>query len=564
MICTTELDREAYYVYFVLLIAVFMRKTTFFIILFLFFQAVKAQTVNFTSSNLPIIVINTNGQTIVDEPKVSADMGIIFNAGGARNNLSDIPNHYNGKVGIEIRGQSSQMFPMKSYTIELWDAAGAAQDKSLFGLPKESDWVLYAPFTDKTLMRNFLAYTMSREMGHWAANCRFVELMLNGDYKGVYVFMEKIKRGSGRVPIAKMANTDISGDALTGGYIFSLDKEPNGWFSSYVAPNSTNNNKRQFSYVYPKPENIVSEQQNYLKNYVDDFENALAGPNFQDPVNGVRKYANIGSFIDYFIVNEVSRNVDGYRLSSYFHKDRDSKDGHIFAGPVWDYDLSFRNANYCNGSDLSGWAYQFNLSCPGDGAGLIPFWWNRFMQDTAFAGNLYCRWKDLRKTNLSQEHMEHLVDSVVNLLSEAQVRHFTRWPILGQYVWPNPEPIAKSYSEEIAYLKAWMAARMNWIDKNLPNTGACYDIPVSNADLTISIAPNPITSNGIVTIVSRNVQVLKFQIVDMLGHQLRSGTISLNIGLNRMPLDATNWAHGLYAIQFTTGRGDKITRRIVR
>lgn len=156
-----------------------------------------------TSSNLPIIIINTNGQAILDDPKITADMGIIYNGIGVRNNTTDPMNHYNGKIGIETRGQSSQMFPMKSYGIELRDIGGNSQDKTLFGLPKESDWILYAPYTDKTLMRNFLAYTMSREMGHWAANCRYVEVVVNGDYRGVYVFMEKIKRGSGRVNIPK-------------------------------------------------------------------------------------------------------------------------------------------------------------------------------------------------------------------------------------------------------------------------------------------------------------------------------------------------------------------------
>ena len=94
-------------------------------------------------------------------------------------------------------------------------------DAPLFGLPKESDWVMYAPYTDKTLMRNFLAYTMSNNLGHWAAHCRYVEVVLNGQYVGVYVFMEKIKRGSGRVNIAKLKSSDKSGDNVTGGYIFS-------------------------------------------------------------------------------------------------------------------------------------------------------------------------------------------------------------------------------------------------------------------------------------------------------------------------------------------------------
>ncbi|HVZ95441.1 MAG TPA: CotH kinase family protein, partial [Chitinophagaceae bacterium] len=230
--------------------------------------------VNFTSSNLPVIVINTNGQTIPDDPKITADMGIIYNGPGVRNNITDSFNEYNGKIGIEIRGQSSQMFPMKSYSVELRDTLGESVDKSLFGLPEESDWVLYAPYTDKTLMRNFLAYTLSNSLGHWAAHCRFVEVMLNGSYAGIYVFMEKIKRNSGRVDIKKLKSSDNSGDAVTGGYIFSIDKDADGWFSSYH-PNDDPNANIQFSYVYPKIEDITTQQQAYIKSYVDSFENAL-------------------------------------------------------------------------------------------------------------------------------------------------------------------------------------------------------------------------------------------------------------------------------------------------
>lgn len=521
--------------------------------------------VSFTSSNLPVIVINTGGQEIPNDPKITADMGIIFNAGGARNNLTDPYNHYNGKIGIEIRGQSSQMFPMKSYSIELRTAGGASDEKSLFGLPKEADWVLYAPFTDKTLMRNFLAYTISREMGHWASNCRFVELMVNGDYKGVYVFMERIKRGSGRVNIAKMSNTDISGDAVTGGYIFSLDKEPNGWVSSFPSPLSTNNERRRFSYVYPKPENMVPEQQAYLKSYVDSFENALAGPNFQDPVNGVRKFADLSSFIDYFIVNEISRNVDGYRLSTYMYKDRDSRNRKIIAGPVWDYDLAFRNADYCNGSNPSGWAYQFNSVCPGDGAGLIPFWWNRLMQDTAFSSSLRCRWKSLRSSSISTTRITQLIDSVVNLLGEAQQRHFQRWKILGTYVWPNPQPIANSYAQEITYLKDWLNIRLNWLDMNIPNTGACYDYPPSLSEsIIVTIAPNPVQSQTLLHIQSKTNQQAEIRVTDVLGRSLLLRTMQLKAGSNQLPLYSVTWKSGVYYVRIQTESGDKMLRKIVK
>ncbi|HQD10501.1 MAG TPA: CotH kinase family protein, partial [Flavihumibacter sp.] len=247
-----------------------------------------------SSSNLPIVVINTNGQDIPDDPKISADMGIIYNGEGQRNNLTDPFNEYNGKIAIEIRGQSSQMFPMKSYSVDLKKASGSSLDQALLGMPAESDWVLYAPYTDKTLMRNVLAYTLAAKTGHWAPRCRYVELVLNGDYRGVYVLLEKIKRGKNRVDIPKIAATDLSGDALTGGYIFSLDKDPDGWYST---PSN-----RQFSYVYPKLADIKDEQAAYLKSYVDAFEAALSASNYQDPENGVRKYADLASFIDYFIV----------------------------------------------------------------------------------------------------------------------------------------------------------------------------------------------------------------------------------------------------------------------
>ena len=527
--------------------------------------SVFAQSVNFTSSNLPIVIINTNGLDIVDEPKIMADMGMINNPNGARNNVTDPFNEYNGKIGIEIRGESSQMFPMKSYSLELRKASGSSQDLPMLGMPKESDWVLYAPYTDKTLMRNFLAYTMSRELGHWAANCRFVEVVINGDYKGIYVFMERIKRNTNRVNIPKMAKTDISGDAVTGGYIFALDKEPDGWFSAFKPNNSVNNNTRQFTYTYPKVADIVQEQKDYIKSYVDSFEAALRGPQYQDPVNGVRKFADIPSFIDYFIVNEVSRNVDGYRLSTYFYKNRNSINRKIIAGPVWDYDLAFRNANYCSGSDVFGWAYQFNYVCPGDGAGLIPFWWDRFMTDTAFTSELRCRWKAARQNSLSLTRVNQLIDSVNNLLSESQQRHFTRWPILGQYVWPNPNPIPTTYAGEISQLRSWISTRLDWIDNNLPNTGACADWPTGKqGTMIVSAYPNPFSGSGQLYIQSKENQTVQMQAVDISGRSISSRKIELRTGNNTVSLQAQSWPAGVYFIRLMNDKGEKVLEKMVK
>jgi hypothetical protein len=534
--------------------------------IFDFAKTSEAQQTILSSSDLPIVIINTGGQTIVNDPKITASMGIIYNGTGKRNNLGDPPNEYNNKIGIEIRGQSSQgLFPMKSYDIELRDPAGTELNLPLLGMPPESDWVLYAPYTDKTLMRNFLAYTLAREMGQWAPRCRYVELVVDNDYKGIYLLVEKIKRNTARVNISKLLITDNSGDELTGGYIFSLDKQPNGWFSSYPTPGALNYNTRQFSYVYPKAADITSAQKTYIKSAVDEFENVLAGTDFQDPGKGTRKYADLNSFIDYFIVNEISRNIDGYRLSTYLHKGKNSIDGRIKAGPVWDFDLAFRNANYCNGSDIYGWAYKFNYVCPSDGAGLIPFWWERLMQDTSFVGSLRCRWKNLRKTTLSDSHVHQIIDSVANLTIEARERHFKRWDIMGKYVWPNPNPIPPNYAEEINTLKNWTVQRNLWIDGSLENKGSCVDFPPDvETNLIIKLYPNPFSGIAKINILARDPFSVRIRILDMTGRLMADFNSNIFRGNNDVKLPSLGWASGLYTLLIETDQGEKFTTRIIK
>ncbi len=514
----------------------------------------------FTSSDLPIVIINTNGQEILNDPKIMADMGIIWNDSNARNNITDTYNHYNGKIGIEVRGQSSQMFPMKSYGFELWNSSGSSINRSLFGLPQESDWILYAPYNDKTLMHNFLAYTLSNQLGHWAAHCRYVELVLNGQYAGIYVFMERIKRKTGRVAIPSMGSSDNDGDAVTGGYIFSIDKEANGWFSQYLAGQGT----IQYSYVYPKESNITDAQKAYIKNYTDSFENSLASSHYRDVTNGWRKFADENSFIDYFIVNELSRNVDGYRLSSYFYKDRYSNGGKIKAGPVWDYDLAFRNADYCNGANTDGWSYKFNTICPTD-FWQVPFWWERLMADSGFTSKLRCRWKDLRNTILSLNNLNHLIDSVVGLTAEARQRHFTQWPVLGQYVWPNPQPIPTTYEGEISTLKQWISSRLDWIDKNIPNNGICSDYPagVTNSFL-IGQLPNPFSDGNYVMLQSKDNQLVRVKAMDATGRLMWYSSYNLTAGNNYFTVPVAGWARGIYFFEFKNERGERITKRVLR
>lgn len=452
------------------------------------------QGVVLTSSNLPIVVIDTRGVSIPDDPKVLAVLKIYNRGNGTRNFLTDAP-QFNGYCGIEIRGSSSQQFPKKSYGIESWNINGTSIDTSFLGMPSESDWILNANYTDKSFLRNVLAYQLWQNMGHYGTRYQFVELILNNQYQGIYIFSEKIKRDKNRLNIAKLSNTQNSGDELTGGYIFKVDKQTgsggSGWYSSYLPYSNASGQKIFFQFEYPKETDITSQQKIYLQSQVFNFETALKSSNFADSLTGYRKYASEKTFIDYFLVNEISKNVDGYRISTFMNKERDSKGGKIRMGPVWDYDIAWHNANYCEGDLSTGWAYQFPCT---DDYWQVPFWWSRLLEDPLYKDHLACRWKNLRQTTLSNAWFDQYIDSIAGQLNEAQARNFVQWPILGTYVWPNPWPYPATYQGEVSALKLWIHSRLSWLDTNMP--GTCTT-PVSNGiaetQATFRIYPNPVS-----------------------------------------------------------------------
>lgn len=419
----------------------------------------------FISSNLPIIIINTTQVPINDSVKTLVDMGIISNGQGHRNYITNSWNAYSGKALIEYRGASSQVFAKKSYGFKLVDNCGTTKDIPLLGLPQEHDWVLYAPYTDKSLMRNYITYQLALAMGNYASRSQFVEVVVNDQYQGVYLLMEKIKRDSKRVNISQLTPKDNFGDDITGGYIVKLDKVnghgSGGWYSS-VRANSPVNKTTFFQYEYPKDTVITIAQKNYIKSYIDSFELAVFDKNFNHPTKGYKKFIELNSFIDHFIINELSKNVDAYRLSTYLYKNKCSKGGKLCIGPVWDFDLAWHNAEFGNAFDPVGWQYTMS-----DSVYPIPLWWDRFMQDEDFIKQLHSRWGFLRETALSNANIFKIIDETAALLNEAQQRNFTVWPVLGTYVWPNPQPIAAEYSEEITNLKNWINNRLVWMDSQL-------------------------------------------------------------------------------------------------
>jgi len=420
-------------------------------------ETTEAKIVEISAADkLPQVSVNTNGQEIPNEPKIFAEISI-ENKGALT---------HEGFIGIEIRGQSSQMFPKKQYGFETRDSENEDIDVSLLGLPEEEDWILYAPYSDKSLIRNALIYDISRDIGRYSSRLVFVELFLNNIYDGLYILMEKLKRDKNRIDINKLKSSENEGEDLTGGYIIKIDKEDsyhqlNSFTSSILPPNSKSNQQIRFVFHTPDEDDITDEQRNYIKSYISTFEAALNSNQFLDAENGYSKYIDIASFVDFFILNELSNNVDGYRLSTWLVKDKNEL---LSIGPIWDFNLAFGNANYCDGGRYDVWAYKFNERCPND-FWQVPFWWDRFMEDNNFKSLLQQRWNALRNNELSENSILSKIDKYVSLFesSGSGEANFRRWQILGEYVWPN-EFIGGSYLEEINYLKDWISNRLVWID----------------------------------------------------------------------------------------------------
>lgn len=501
------------------------------------------------STKLPIVFINTNFQSIVNEPKIEAGMAIIDNGYNVMNHITDTNFKYYGNVGIEQRGSISQQWwwTQKSYAVETHTAAGLDTNVSILGMPKENDWVLYGPFNELTLMKNVLTFQLVRELGYYVSRTKYCELMLKTGftwkYNGVYVMMEKIKQDKNRVDISKMDLDDNAGDSLTGGYIVAVDRNINavdsGWFSSH--PQSVN---VFLTYKYPKGDEITSQQRTYIQAYVDSFENALSSPNFANPLTGFRKYMDPVSFMDFFFMQELSKNLDAYKRSSYLTKDKTSKGGKLVAGPHWDYNSAWEvKVGGCEPFDSdTGWTYP--LTCWIHGTNYpVPFWWKRLLQDTTYTHDLKCRWTQLRSSTLSNAHIFHVIDSVRNYVSAASVRHYSQFNL------------AQNYQLEVDSLKMWIGKRMTWLDAHMP--GNCWNTSTSdmNTDISFNIYPNP--SSGSFILQSRDFVMEKAEVYDMRGSLVLQKQLKSKSGVFEMKS-----APGIYYLKISSAEGI-FTRKIV-
>ena len=407
-------------------------------------------------SNLPLVVINSFNQYIYRGRKVPVSLRFVDTQHG-RSSLAG-PADFDGRGDIHARGHSSLHFPKHSYTFHLRDETKKTK-VSLLGMPKDSDWVLYAPFTDKTLMRDVLAYELSNKMGHYASRTKFVEVFIGrsggklgrSDYAGVYVLEEKIKRAKKRVNIAELTPGDNAEPGISGGYIIKRDHSDN-WSPGYSTSFSTSRGVH-FFFVEPKGREVTPQQRSWMAGYMNNFERALYGPNFADPASGYAAYLDVDSFIDQHWLIEMSKNIDGFRYSVFLNKDRGGK---LKLEPVWDWNLSFGNADYYNAYEPTGWYTPLLRETE-------ICWFRRLIQDPEFAQRYADRWGELRSNLFAPANLLGRVDELAALLNQAQARNFQRWPIMGRSIKPSYFT-GDTYQAEVNWMKQWIQRRIAWID----------------------------------------------------------------------------------------------------
>jgi len=503
--------------------------------------------VNIDSTNIPLVIINTDQYGIPYDQNIHTKVfvGIIDHGPGKYNKPGDAYNVYKGTASLKLRGQSSKAFPKQSYRIELTDSLGNDTNVVLLGMPKDNDWILFGPYTDKSQIRNKFEYDLGRKLGEYEPRSRYCELILNGQLVGFYYLVENIKRGKNRVDIKKLEPADNSGVAVTGGYMMKWDKE---------SP------ERQI--IYPKEDVITLKQTAYIMNYLYQCDSVLASNGFDDPIHGFRKFFSDSSLADYIIMNEIPKNCDSYLYSTYFYKDRDDTDGRIKFGPLWDYDLGFGNTFFQNGNLTYGWQYEFNKTLN----------ITRFLQDTLMVKLLQNRWHELRNGVLSNDSIFNMIDALISAGKTQIDRNYQVWPIIDKNLF-FPAYYVSTYDQEIDTFKSWLTTRLTWIDNNIDQI--YYKKTITDIQLAYSKAgifflnafPNPFKQTITVDIKVEKQCKAKIEISNLTGQIDYVKVINANSGNNQININDAGiikWGKGMYIIRLYIDNIPVSTQKIIK
>jgi len=517
-----------------------------------------------TETNLPIIKINTNGISVSDTQSL-ASMSIIKNTSG-NNSPTDAP-VFTGNIGIKLRGSTTAVKP--NYTVETWTTFKEEIDTSLLGMPSDNDWALLGMYVDRSLLRNMLANNIYTAMGYWAPRLQLCEVLVNNVYQGVYLFGETIKRDSLRLDIAKLKSNDSYYPVITGGYILKIDNDDDDYITSdFPPPYGTTGQSIKLHFDYPEDDEITNVQKAYIQGYVDSFEAALDGSNFEDELTGWRAFASHKSFRDYLILNEVIGNEEAYRKNTYVWKDKSKK---LRVGPLWNADNILYNTTDCNTDAADAWMYQHGQSCPED-TYLPAFWWEKLLSDPSFLDEVKCGYTNLRESGkaLDTAVLFSFIDATATTLNQqnAQQRNFTLYPIFGTPVNDEPLPLSENYDEEIAKIKQYLRDRLAFLDSQWLTDAECVDVGVVHIGKDIGniiMMPNPASDQLTVQLELNHKAALSITAYNILGQKvLEQDAGKLSGGMHTFQINCAAWAPGMYSVVVRTAEGVSWSGKLIK
>ncbi|MEM7392431.1 MAG: CotH kinase family protein, partial [Verrucomicrobiota bacterium] len=408
---------------------------------------------NLFSSDIPVIIVENFGAGAVpnkDSARQPAVWMIFEPDGAADRTVLDRMPEVVSRAGIKRRGSSTQNIPKTQFSLDSWaDDSDDKRDVRPLGLASEADWTFYSPYSfDRAFIRNSFLNDLADDTDHIAMDWRFCEVFINTgggaldyatDYFGVYMLSEKIERSGSRVDVMDMDPSDNTPPDVTGGWVWKDDRTGPG--ETGFAAGGLN-----FAYTSPQEDDVTPAQTAYIQQYINDFDTALDGPNFRDPVLGYRPYINVNNWVENWWLNVLPMNVDAFRLSAYYYKERN---GVMKLGPVWDFD---RTMGSYDGRDDNPEEWF--------GCGSTDFFnygfFQRLFQDIDWEQAVIDKWYDLRQASFRDSNICDIIDDHSSIVEEASARHFARWPAVS--------PAGGAYSNEVNNMKNWLTTRAAWID----------------------------------------------------------------------------------------------------
>lgn len=418
-------------------------------------------------THLPLMSIDTGGASIPGKPvmenhtrvgyttaedgsdRIQAQMAV-FDDEEKNNHLTDTPT-VTSDITIHICGNTSRYFDKLGYRIKLIDENGDNNPQSLIGMDSHHEWALHGPILDKTLMRNYMWYNIAGEIMDYAPNVRFCELIINGEYMGVYVLVEIITAGEDG---SRLNLTVDAKDNTFTGYLLLLDRidgEESDRLKSFTT--YTYNTKHKLEIKYPGRSNMTEKMYEGIKQDFSGFEKSLYSYDYDNNDYGYETYIDVDSFVDYFLINEFTCNYDAGWLSTFIYKDIDGK----MRMCIWDFNSACDN-------------YQQSFMMPNEFDMQNCLWYTMLFKDEDFTERCIERYRELRKTYLSEEYLCQYIDDVVEYLGPAIERNYEKWGyyFTEEYDLLNPtERNPRTYAQSVENMKEFIRIRGRWMDESI-------------------------------------------------------------------------------------------------